>query len=502
MRRIRRRANASAESILLRDLAIDLRDKALTEHTMVNITNLDGLIESVNTNFLNGFGYSEDELIGHRANILYGERNRSFDGIRDVVSRGMVWQGQEDLVTKTGETIRLQTTILPRYDEMGVHSGSVSVRTDLTSAIAQGAEAARNAIAENLPDEIFVYDLKTFAFHYANAAGRRRLSVDVDFLSERKSVLELLNPVEAAQFKAHIAPLIDGDASVARTEMRHRKGEIEVTTHKVHDITGTEQLVSVVRDITERKRAEQMKLTSVSTVSHELRTPLTSIRGALRLLEAGVTGELSPEAEKLVRMANKNSEQLLAIVNDILTLQKLSCGELSMNKDIIDLRDLLSEAIESNALFARECDVHLVLRSRQTPAMVEADSARLMQVMSNLISNAAKFSPPGSGVELHIQDLGDKWRVAVSDEGPGIPEHARDTIFNSFTQVEGTKSDKHPSTGLGLTICKEVVRQHDGEIGFESTDGRGSTFHFDLPKHVGSAESVESVELELPRLSA
>lgn len=490
----REQAKAAKETLQLRNTAIDMREKALTEHTLVSVTSLDGKLLSVNKNFLEAFGYGEEEVIGKSTGILYGDNEPEFKTIRDTVTSGNVWRGMQDLVSKSGKTLRMQTTILPRFDQNGRLSGNLSVRTDLTSAMAQGAASARDAVAEALPDEIYIYDPKTFELHYANAAARRRFDLGSEDVAGT-SVNDLINETEAAQFRSHLQPLVTDEVALTRSEMEHRLGPMEVVTHKALSTTGTTQFVSVVRDISERKLAEQMKLSSVSTVSHELRTPLTSIRGALRLLESGVAGDLDAEAMKLVTMANRNSERLLAIVNDILTLQKLSSGEMTMVKRVMDLRDLVSDAVEANALFAQECGVRLVISGHGAPATIEGDSDRLMQVMVNLISNAAKFSPSGSRVGLSIEDRDTGWRVAVEDQGPGIPEEARNTIFNSFTQVEATKSTQHPGTGLGLTICKEIIRQHDGTIGFDTKIGGGTVFHFELAKATNAMREPGSAQV-------
>ncbi len=275
-------------------------------------------------------------------------------------------------------------------------------------------------------------------------------------------------------------------------EFQHDSGPVEVVTHLVEDVDGKRNLVSVVRDIEERKKAEQLKLSSVSTVSHELRTPLTSIKGALRLLESGVMGQLSPDVTKLVGVAHRNSERLLAIVNDILTLEELHFGEMAIKTKDVDLRDILNEAAEANATYAAECNVSFVVDTTLEPAFVHADPDRLMQVMSNLMSNAAKFSPSGSGVNLRILDHASSWRVCVEDKGPGIPESAREKLFDSFIQAETMHEKAIPSTGLGLTICREIIRRHGGRIAFDTEVGQGSTFYFELEK---SAEIKRSADL-------
>jgi signal transduction histidine kinase len=169
-------------------------------------------------------------------------------------------------------------------------------------------------------------------------------------------------------------------------------------------------------------------------------------------------------------------------VNDILTLEKLHAGELTISVQDIDLRDLLNEAADANAPFAAECEIAFEVETAQEPAFVRADPDRLMQVMSNLMSNAAKLSPPGENVTLSVVDGDAFWRVCVTDKGPGIPPHAREKLFDSFIQVDEENSKKLPSTGLGLTICREVIEQHGGLISFDTEVGVGTTFYFELEK--------------------
>ena len=472
----------SAETLEMRDLEIGLREEALSEHTIVGISDLEGTVLSVNRSFLEAFGYTRDEILGQKGDILYAPEDLpALQEIRRTVAAGHVWKGMQRLRTKDGRVVRVQTSILPRFDQLGYVRDALSIRTDLTRAMAEGASEGRNALVEALPDEVYIYDAQTFRFAYLNENARRRVRIDGGEASER-CLLDYFTPQETSIFRRHIDPVLKGEQKIARIEIDHVSGPIEVLTHLDLSPNGTRHLVSVVRDITERREAEQAKLNSVSTVSHELRTPLTSIKGALRLLESGVVGELSPEIARVVGVASRNSERLLAIVNDILVLQKLSSGEMTFTRRTMDLRELLAEATEANAAFAQDCGVQFTVRPEPAPAFVHADPDRLMQVMSNLMSNAAKFSPAGSMVELFLEDRGDAWRVAVRDQGPGIPEGARATIFDSFTQVEGVRSTKHPGTGLGLTICRKIIQMHGGVIAFDTEVGRGTTFHFEIEK--------------------
>lgn len=254
---------------------------------------------------------------------------------------------------------------------------------------------------------------------------------------------------------------------------------------------GRRMFTGVIRDITERKQIERMKNEFVSTVSHELRTPLTSIRGALGLVMGGAVGPLSGKVGDLIDIAYKNSQRLIALVNDILDLEKIESGSLEFRFQHVDLGHVIDTAIEANAGFAKEYGVEYVVRQPVPALTVNIDGDRIVQVMTNLLSNAAKFSPPGGTVEVAVRRV-DGWaRVAVIDRGPGIPENFRDRIFLRFSQADSSDTRKAGGTGLGLSITKSIVERHGGRIGFGETPGGGSTFHFDLPVAV-DAEAAAS----------
>ncbi|SHG79612.1 PAS domain-containing sensor histidine kinase [Marivita hallyeonensis] len=456
---------------------------ALDEHAMVCVADRDGRITSINTTFANTLGFTPDDLIGRKhSDLVQGSRAaEAYEGALNDASSGEVWSGTQELSSKSGSRIRVLTTVMPRISKDGGRDGAIFVHTDVSAAMASGAEIGRNAVVDALRDGIVVYDAHTFKLIYANDAFLRRTGWSADDPAEQ-SLTNMFIETELKTFQRYLDPLLKREVSHVLFEFEHDSGPVEVLTHAVEEIDGARSLVSVVRDITERKRDEHLKLSSVSTVSHELRTPLTSIKGALRLIESGAMGSLNPEVSKLINVAHRNSDRLLAIVNDILTLEKLHSGDLMISPEDVDLRALLNDAAESNAPFAAECHVRFVVETMPEPALVRADPHRLMQVMSNLLSNAAKFSPEGAGVVLRISDRGSCWRVSVEDDGPGIPDHAHETLFDSFIQIDSPKNKSIPSTGLGLTICREIVQRHGGRIAFETEEGCGSTFYFELEK--------------------
>jgi signal transduction histidine kinase len=243
-------------------------------------------------------------------------------------------------------------------------------------------------------------------------------------------------------------------------------------------------LISVIaqgRDITAQLEAERMKKEFSSTLSHELRTPLTSIIGSLQLINAGVLGELPKDVGELTDIAERNGQRLLDLINDILDIEKIESGKLTLAPEAIRIDELVQEAMMLNKGFGERFKVRFEPRGALSRSEVHADRKRLLQVMTNLLSNAAKFSPEGDVVEISTEENGSSLRVAIHDRGPGIPEAFRPRIFGRFSQADSTTSRQKGGTGLGLAICKRLIEMMQGRIGFEDRGGGGSTFWFELP---------------------
>ena len=244
--------------------------------------------------------------------------------------------------------------------------------------------------------------------------------------------------------------------------------------------------VKLVSEIAERKLAEKVKQEFISTVSHELRTPLTSIKGSLRLIQSGKLGKLSDQMQSMLDISCNNSERLILLINDILDVEKIEAGKMSFNLKPTNISLLIKEALQANKGYGEEFGVTFICSNCDEDITANGDVDRLMQVMSNLMSNAAKFSPDGGQVELsatsHGQKNDQKICIAVKDYGPGIPQDFRDNIFNKFTQADASDSRQRGGTGLGLSITKSIVEHHGGTIGFESEVGKGSTFFIEIPK--------------------
>lgn len=258
-----------------------------------------------------------------------------------------------------------------------------------------------------------------------------------------------------------------------------------INAHPLRDRDGRQNgAIQVIHDITDVQKAERLKREFVSVVSHELRTPLTSIRGSLGLVNGGVTGELPPKARKLIEIAYRNTDRLSMLINDILDMERIESGRLSLAIRPYPVRDLLNQAIEAHQGYADECRVQLAFVEPQTDAMISVDASRFQQVMANLLSNATKFSPTESVVEIGAQRTHDRVRIFVRDHGPGIAPEFRPYIFQKFSQADSSDTRAKPGTGLGLAISKGLIEIMNGRIDYETIPNAGTTFFFDLPVYI------------------
>lgn len=250
------------------------------------------------------------------------------------------------------------------------------------------------------------------------------------------------------------------------------------------DIKNEVIYTAIVRDITERKKIDRLKTEFISTVSHELRTPLTSIRGSLQLINGGAVGEMPEQAGNLIDIACNNTERLLLLINDILDFEKIQSGNMRLAHEPIEISPFVTQALEEHAGYAKQHRVQYILKAHIDNAFVFADPHRLMQVLANLLSNAAKFSPEGGEINISVcRQEEHRIRILVQDSGPGIQEAFRQKIFDRFTQSDASDTRQKGGTGLGLAIAKGIMEQHNGTIDFVSPPGEGTTFYIELPEY-------------------
>jgi PAS domain S-box-containing protein len=256
-----------------------------------------------------------------------------------------------------------------------------------------------------------------------------------------------------------------------------------------------EFVLSSIVDVSPRLELDRIRNEFVSTVSHELRTPLTSIRGSLGLLQSGAMGALPENAAEMVAIAYKNSGRLVRIINDILDIGTIDAGKLTLQMSIVPLAVLLQQSAEANAGFAEKCGVRFLLEPISASDRVMADPDRLMQVVANLLSNAAKFSPAGAEVVIRVRSGPASMRIEVQDSGAGIPEEFQAHIFEKFAQADASATRRFEGTGLGLSIARKLVEAMGGSIGFTSVVDQGTVFYVELPRVDTAPTGLRSAQL-------
>ena len=340
---------------------------------------------------------------------------------------------------------------------------------------------------------------RMLGFSAAEVVGRKTLAIlhDLGEIRARASALavELGKPVEAGfealVAKARISIADEHEWTYTRRDNSRFPAMVSMTALRDEQL-GVTGFLAIAYDITERKQVESMKSEFISTVSHELRTPLTSIRGSLGLLTGGAVGVFPERARGLLDIAKNNCERLVRLINDILDIEKVESGNMRFEMRSQQLLPLVEQAIRDTQSYADEHQVRLVLRSADADAMVTIDADRIMQVILNLLSNAAKFSPAGSEVEVSLIPLASGIRLSVRDQGKGIAAEFRSRIFQKFSQGDSSDTRQKGGTGLGLSISKAIIDKHYGRIDFNSTPGQGSEFYFDLPQTTGLQSAVPS----------
>ena len=237
---------------------------------------------------------------------------------------------------------------------------------------------------------------------------------------------------------------------------------------------------AMIEDITERKAIEQMKSEFVSVASHEMRTPLTAIHGVLKLMATGHLGKFTDRGQEMIRIAVRNTDRLVRLINDVLDLERMESGREIIEKEQSTTANLIKQAVNITQEMAQQQQI--IIETEPNSITLSVDSDRILQTLTNLLSNAIKFSPSGSKIWISATKQDNKVIFSVKDQGRGIPQDKLETIFERFQQVDASDSRKKGGTGLGLAICRHIVEQHGGKIWAKSTVGKGSTFFFTLPQ--------------------
>lgn len=484
---------------------------------------LDGTITSWNTGAERIFGYAADEVIGKPVTILIpqGLWHEETEILQRLRSGERIDHYETTRLHKDGRSIIVSLTISPIRDESGNITGISKISRNVTEhrrlmASEQRARAEMLAarriheLIENAPDAILQVD-STGKIIIANRTAELLFGYDRDeFVGMQVDILvpQSARGGHAAHRRAFEAGGVSRPMGLGLNLRARRKDGLEVPVEISLSPTHTDNgicVTAIIRDVTERKRAEQqieslkksylaelearhqeaerlnqLKSEFIASVSHELRTPLHTIIGFAELLAEQEAGPLNEKQRRFVHHIRSDSDHLLSLINDVLDLSRIEAGGMVVRTEGFSLQTVISEAV--NAIRPLAGNKKVAIHEDQIPDVsVLADLLRVRQILYNLLSNSVKFTDPGGEVHVTAHPDEDYVRITVSDTGIGIPAAECDRIFDKFYQVGYTTTGVRQGTGLGLTICKQLVEMQGGKIWVDSKVGRGSRFHFTLP---------------------
>lgn len=463
----------------------------LSEASPVGIfrTDVNGHCQYTNSRWQELAGLSLEQSLGAGwADAIHpDDRDSVFAQWLQSISGGREMKTEYRFLRPNGEVALVRSRTRPVRDAHGDISGFVGNVEDITTErraeeALRASEQRMRAILDNILGSLVTIDSHGIMTS-ANRAAVRLFGYSIEEMIGQK--LTLLVPDTVGDKVEYLRQgQIKALGQITEWEGQRKNGEIfpfELSMFAFPTPRGME-LAGSIRDISDRRAVEQAKREFISNVSHELRTPLTSIRGSLRLLLSGVMGEVDPEIRRMIDMAERNSNRLLSLINDLLDLERLEGARMTLQMEEVPLDVILRKSAESVAQVALQAKIGIDVSN--TGEIVRVDEYRIIQVVVNLLSNAIKFSPPGSSVLVTAQAAGSDVEIRVTDRGRGIPANARNAIFERFQQVDASDSKAKGGAGLGLAICRAIVEQHGGTIGVDSEEGRGSSFWFLVPRVV------------------
>lgn len=366
----------------------------------------------------------------------------------------------------------------------------------------ESSQARLNAILSNMAEAVIVADMAGRCTESNPAAdaifGANRLAGSIHDWTESVGIFDASKkntyPVKDLPiFQAIKGGAIDGAEMFIRNDVVSSGIWVSATGRPLRDDDG--QLIGgimVLRDISERKLAEKRVSEFYSMVSHELRTPLTAIRASLGLMQGGVAGDLSDMSKQLVDIGREECDRLIRLINDILDIRKIEAGKLELKLVEVKPTQIVQTALEGMKTVADEGKI-VLQGNNNGGGIITCDEDRILQVLTNLISNAIKFSPAGAPVKVNTEWLDSEWmRFSVVDQGAGIDSEQLPRLFQKFQQLDQSDTRSKGGTGLGLAICKAIVEEHHGKIGVQTAIGKGSTFYFDLPREQPEAKNGKS----------
>lgn len=455
----------------------------------VNILDAASKIEWVNDAFLDTTGYTCEEVIGQTFGefmIGPGSDTGTLSYFRHCMENGQSCREVIHSYKKDGTPFWNLIEIQPIFDKGGAIANYIVIGQDVTKektselAIKRSEMKFRSlvnlapvGILQTSRDGRFVDCNETFA-RLSFLSKQELARTDFGNIFSAFSDEDREYYLEDVETHGHVGPV---EVEFVSGQNKH----YAIINSLLVDIPGGMPIIwTILQDITEQKRIERLKSEFIAVVSHELRTPITAMIGSLGIITSGAFGPLGDKQKMLLDMAQKNAVRLKSMVNDILDSEKLEAGELAVDLTEVDLVKLAQDTVTEFRSYCADRNIEVNLQTELPSAVAHADSMRISQIMLNLLSNAAKYSPENSEVTVNLSQTDENYSIAITDRGVGIPEEALDRLFERFYQVDSTDKRAKQGTGLGLSICQALAIAHGSRIEVASEVGKGSTFSFKL----------------------
>ncbi len=386
------------------------------------------------------------------------------------------------------ETVYINLTVEPTRDEDNKVTGMIAVTADITEQVTARKELEKATDTLRLAMEasgmgIWRTDWGTNNLIVSERA-RNIHGIPLDKELTFDGTLDVVVPEHRERFLNAVLAAVEAkgrfseDYQIQPYDDDKRKwlnstGKVELNDEgKVIAVIGT------ILDITETKEDELRKNDFIGMVSHELKTPLTSLSGYTQMLQAkALKSEDRFTAVTLDKVINQ-VKKMSTLINGFLNVSRLEAGKIHLHKQNFDVNEVIKEVMDDTRLSNDSHEIHF-----QSDGKVEiyADRDKIGNVISNLLSNAIKYSPKGKQIHINCIVLNNRLKISVTDEGMGIKQHDRERLFDRYYRVENKHTQLIAGFGIGLYLCAEIIRRHEGEIGVDSETGKGSTFWFALP---------------------
>lgn len=458
--------------------------KAVDVSSIVSITDKNGFIKYANDKFCKISGFSLDELIGHKHNIVRHEEidNKIYEDMWQKITNKQIWKGVIKNKNKSGGTYWVDSTIVPMLDSNNNITEYMSIRTDVTDLmykrelIEQMSNAQDSIVIyttdsgiTNVNDRFFDY----FDFEDIESFKSKHHCICDIFLNEDG----FISKEKDNNWRDYLLHNKDKDNKVKIISKDNQELIFSISITKIEDgyIITLFNITKLQNALCEAQMAKKAKENFLANMSHEIRTPLNGIIGFINLLKDTTLDNVQFE---YVDTIDKSATSLTGIINDILDFSKIESGKFGIENIAFNPHNEFENVKNLFMAKAMEKSITLNLTTSNLPSCIKSDPLRIKQILNNLVSNAIKFTPELGKIDIQITKEDDKILLSVKDTGCGIPQEKLQSIFNSFEQVDNSIARKHGGTGLGLSISSKLASMLGGELKVESIEGDGSNFYF------------------------